>query len=133
MTMDDDDFRERIKRMKSMPMYYVLDANKNSVVASLMEWAEFFEVITNRRVAQDFIGDTHVSTVFLGIDHGFGLSSKPLLFETMVFGGKHDELQWRYAEWDEAVAGHKGAVALVVAAAHPWWRKWWDAVREGLR
>lgn len=94
-------------------LHYVLDENKNPVVASLYRWAEWFEDINNRRVAHDTVDDVRVSTVFLGLDHGFGLSEKPILFETMVFGGKHNDLQWRYATWQEAVEGHKEALALV--------------------
>ena len=40
-----------------------------------------------RRVAQNYVGDVHVSTVFLPIDHGWG-EGPPVLFETMVFGYK---------------------------------------------
>ncbi len=50
-----------------------------------------------------------VSTVFLVIDHGWD-STIPVLFETMIFGGKHDEYQRRYCTYDEAVAGHNKTV-----------------------
>jgi len=58
----------------------------------------------------------HVSTVFLGIDHGhdFGQSGyKPLLFETMVFGGPLDGQIQRYATWTGAEAGHAKMVQKV--------------------
>ena len=55
-----------------------------------------------------------VSTVFLGIDHNFG-EGKPLLFETMVFGGKLDEETERYSTWEEAVEGHNHMVEKVNA------------------
>jgi hypothetical protein len=53
--------------------------------------------------------DIYVSTVFLGIDHNWGFEDekRPILFETMVFGGEYDELQFRYCTIDEARAGHK--------------------------
>lgn len=121
---DRDAFNAAIRRLKTDPLHYTLDENKNPVPATLMEWAEFFEDINNRRVGYDYVGDVRVSTVFLGLDHGFGFSEQPLLFETMVFGGTHDDLQWRYYTWAEAVAGHKKALALVKRCARPWWRRW---------
>lgn len=39
------------------------------------------------RVASDEVGAYHVSTVWLGIDHGFG-NSRPVIFETMVFASE---------------------------------------------
>lgn len=72
-----------------------------------------FENIENRRVARTVIDDTggiFVSTVFLGINHGFG--GRPLWFETMIFGGPHTNYQDRYETWDEAHAGHEKAVKI---------------------
>lgn len=63
-----------------------------------------------------------VSTVFLGLDHGFGLR-RPLLFESMCFNGPLDEAQERYTTWEEAEKGHRAMVeavktALVEEAVH---------------
>lgn len=58
-----------------------------------------------------------ISTVFLGIDHAFGLDERPVLFETMVFGGQFNECQWRYSTWDEAEEGHAQVVALMTTRA----------------
>jgi hypothetical protein len=57
-----------------------------------------------------------VSTVFLGIDHRFDLSpgTKPILWETMIFGGKHDQYQQRYTSEADAKNGHIVAVLLVL-------------------
>lgn len=54
----------------------------------------------------DFTG-VQVSTVFLVWDHSFGNDKQPVLFETMVFGGKYDEYQIRYNTYEEAELGHK--------------------------
>lgn len=62
-----------------------------------------------RRVAFDVVGEVTVSTVFLGMDHAFGLSGGPLWFETMTFGDRA-ELQLRYATWDQAAEGHRAVV-----------------------
>jgi hypothetical protein len=64
----------------------------------------------NRGIAYDTFGDVNVSTVFLAIDHGLGSIGnhhKPILFESMIFGGKHDGWQERYYTYDEALEGHK--------------------------
>ena len=74
---------------------YILGKNHELIEVDLMTWAEFFEDNNNRRVAKDTIGDATISTVFLGIDHNFG-EGEPLLFETMIFGGQHDQYQERY-------------------------------------
>ena len=80
---------------------------------SLHEWAEWFENSGDkRRIAQDLLpGDVRVSTVFLALDHSFG-GATPILFETMIFGGAHDQFQERYTMRADAVAGHAKAVAL---------------------
>lgn len=92
----------------------------------LLEWAEEFENIDNRRVAQDMIGRYRVSTVFLGLDHSFGESAVPVVFETMIFDEEDrteskffpghsfakDLYQERDCTWDEAVKRHGEAIAL---------------------
>jgi hypothetical protein len=89
-----------------------------------------------KRVAETTIGPLWVSTVWLGIDHGFeirGRKHRPVIFETMIFpadgqvvkdsrrddeakivAALHPELrglidnQWRYCTEAEAIAGHDG-------------------------
>jgi hypothetical protein len=93
--------------------YYILKGREVVRVNSLKEWAQTFEE-ADRRVASDEVGDVRVSTVFLGLDHGFG-SDVPIVFETMVFGGALDQEQVRYATYDEAEAGHKAMLERVKA------------------
>lgn len=92
---------------------YILDARGEPVICrDLMAWARWFEANDDRRVvAQDTVGVVMVSTVFLGLDHAWG-HGRPLLWETMIFGGAHDRYQERYASRAEAVAGHARALAL---------------------
>lgn len=89
---------------------YILDG-KTPVPADLMTWAKWFET-ADRHVAKDQIGDVGISTVFLGIDHSWG-SGPPLIFETMIFGGPHDQHQTRASTWEEAERQHADALALV--------------------
>jgi hypothetical protein len=88
--------------------FFVIDADHNvRPVDTMEEWVHVFDV-DNNVVAQTGNDNIFVSTVFLGINHNFGFSedTRPILFETMIFGGKMDEYQHRYYTYDEAVAGH---------------------------
>ena len=38
---------------------------------------------------------------------------KPILWETMIFGGEHNEYQGRYTTYEDAIEGHKKAIELV--------------------
>ena len=92
-------------------MHYVLDTNGEPVKElDLIKWASRFNG-ADRILAQDKVGDVNVSTVFLGIDHSFG-DGPPVLWETMIFGGKHDQFQERCSTWDQAEQMHKRACQL---------------------
>ncbi len=60
-----------------------------------------------------------VSTVWLGLDHQFG-DGPPLIFETMIFGGPHDQAQWRYSTKQEAKEGHLCVVIALRDGADPY-------------
>lgn len=83
--------------------------------AELMDWAKWYET-ADRHVANDTVGDVKVSTVFLGLDHNWG-GGVPLLFETMIFGGPHDQYQERCSTWDEAEEMHAKALGLATRSA----------------
>lgn len=90
---------------------YILEGKTPKAVDDVIEWGQWFEK-ANRQVADTKLPHgVRVSTVFLGLDHSFG-DGPPILFETMIFGGKHNEYQERYATWEEAKSGHKEAVKL---------------------
>jgi hypothetical protein len=93
-----------------MSEHYILDGKK-AIPCDLMTWARAFEK-QGRHVAFSEKDGVKVSTVFLGLDHRFGDSGPPLIFETMIFGGEHDQYQERYSTWEEAEAGHKVACEL---------------------
>lgn len=77
------------------------------------------------RIGSDTVGDAWVSTVWLGMDHGFWMDRneeyKPVIFETMVFGGEHDQWQARYCTEEEAIAGHRMAVDDLRMGMRPGW------------
>lgn len=73
------------------------------------EWMKEWEG-DGKRVAKTTVGDYVVSTVYLGLDHNWGIGP-PLIFETMIFGaGPHDQEQWRYSTVEDAIAGHQRRV-----------------------
>ena len=90
---------------------YILKGHKVVKETNLLKWANWFET-ADRHVGDTKVGKYRVSTVFLGINHNFFGKGKPVLFETMIFGGKYDkdEYQVRYSTWEEAEKGHKKAV-----------------------
>lgn len=96
--------------------YYRLDENHNPVSCTLQEWGALYETMQDkRRVARYEVEGCTVSTVFLGLDHGWG-EGPPILFETMVFGGALDREMERYSTWDEAIEGHDRMVRRVEEA-----------------
>jgi hypothetical protein len=94
-------------------MYYVLNDNNEPVVErDTNKFCKWIESNDNRRIAYTKVGSKAVSTVFLGIDHGFD-GGPPVLFETMVFGGKFNEYMERYCTYEGALEGHEETVRLV--------------------
>ena len=92
--------------------YWILDADKRPVkVADVLEWGRYFET-ADKIVKQETVGDVRVSTVFLGIDHNWS-DGPPVLFETMIFGGEHDQYLDRCSTWKQAEQMHEKACALV--------------------
>lgn len=96
---------------------YVLDGQTPKLEPDILTWGRWFES-ADRKIARDQRGDVIVSTVFLGMEHGRDEIGQPLLFETMIFGGEHDQDQRRCATWGEAEAQHAAMVAEAFAAPH---------------
>jgi hypothetical protein len=102
-----------------MADYWVLDGHETRKVDTVLEWAQRFEK-TSRHVGLTETRLHRISTVFLGLDHSWGIGP-PLLFETMVFdlhgeSGAESDIDGscdRYSTWDEAEAGHAAIVRRV--------------------
>ena len=124
----------RWRRPDYHPRYYILDENRQPVrVRSVEEWARRFEsglgkIVAVNEFGHEAIGTVKVSTVFLGLDHGFGYlqidgvtDDRPVLFETMIFAPENDVIDghglngWmeRCCTWDEAVQMHKRGIEVV--------------------
>lgn len=87
--------------------------DKDGLPISVQSFGVLMQSPTYRIVQNDEALDgAWISTVWLGLDHGFG-SGKKKIFETMVFSGKdnsHIEEQYRYSTFAEAVKGHAAIV-----------------------
>ena len=92
-----------------MRIYYKLVGH--DAVPCSADDLDFFFFFFNR-VALHTFGDVEVSTVFLAINHK-PLGVQPILFETMVFGGKLDGTMRRYHTLDEAMDGHAQILSAV--------------------
>jgi hypothetical protein len=100
--------------------YYILK-NGKITPATLLEWVYWFEDFTNRQIENTTLNHNQqnvtISTVFLGINHDLNFTDlankRPILFETMVFGGHLDQFQWRYRTLGEAKQGHYELVTAV--------------------
>jgi hypothetical protein len=92
---------------------YILEGREPVRCDDLSSWNAWME--TSARLVEDSTleDDAHnvvrVCTVFLGVDVGFG-AGQPILFETMILGGKWDRELFRYCTWEAAHEGHSAIV-----------------------
>lgn len=84
--------------------YYDHEGNR----ISIKEWATLLEVSNYKILGRKKYPDgSLLSTVWLGLDHGHGLSRKPMIFETMWFDEKGNaEIIERYTDLEAAKEGH---------------------------
>jgi hypothetical protein len=61
----------------------------------MWEWSRLFGDLHYKRIARVSVRGVRVSTVWLGLDHGW-CNSAPLIFETMCFVQRRD----RHKHWD---------------------------------
>lgn len=90
MNLDDDDFG----------LHYDRQGNR----ISWRRWAELHGS-SYKIIAQHQVAESWVSTVWLGLDHGFG-HGPPVIFETLVFGGPLNDEGMRYSTEAQAFEGH---------------------------
>lgn len=100
---------------------FILKDGQPLLCDDLLEWGRWFET-AERHIGLSRIGDSNVSTVFLGLDHNWS-DGPPILWETMVFGGALDQEQDRCAgNREQAEAMHQKWVKRTIAAEFTWWR-----------
>ena len=96
-------------------------------LTDILEWARLREDPDYSIVKQEVVEQYWVSTIWLGLDHGFSLepAALPVIFETMVFPapehkGKRLALEYdcqRYCTEEEALAGHEETVLMIRATS----------------
>lgn len=96
-----------------MSHLFRLDEDKNIAACDdVLEWAKWFEK-ADRVVAQEMVGDTMVSTVFLGVGHLWdgGHLDWGFFFETAT-QSRNDgwDILNRYKTYADAEHGHKDIV-----------------------
>jgi len=98
---------------------YVLDENgEPRREPDVRAWAGWFaNARPERQVAETMLFDdeVRVSTVFMGMDLGFG-ETAPVLWQTMIDCGPVDGRVWRYTSRADAVSGHQFAVLRAIVA-----------------
>jgi hypothetical protein len=98
--------------------WYILTTDNEPVAVSVTEAAQWMEDNPKRKqIGFDILLDENdknisVSTVFLGLDHSWN-NKGLLLWETMIFGGEHDQYQERYSSYEDALEGHQRAIDLI--------------------
>jgi hypothetical protein len=90
----------------------ILDGTEVKEIVDLKAWAAWFETATEsgkRQVGDDRNERMRISTVFLGLDHGYR-DGRALWFETCVFDVKDptkSKVVERYCTWELAELGHE--------------------------
>ena len=98
--------------------WYILTTDNEPVAVSVTEAAQWMEDNPKRKqIGFDILLDENdknisVSTVFLGLDHSWN-NKGLVLWETMIFGGEHDQYQERYSSYEDALEGHQRAIDLI--------------------
>lgn len=99
-----------------MHVYYDRAGNP---VDDLTEWSRLRRDPHAYAVARtELPGGVVVSTVWLGINLAIN-DDLPLIFETQVLGGEHDEATWRYPTEPAALAWHDQIVTALRAGRTP--------------
>jgi hypothetical protein len=99
---------------------YILNEHGEPVLLKdRSKWAEWMGNPEHVIVRQEEVGESRISTVFLGLNYNFESDgSPPILWETMVFNGPLDQLQVCCAgSREQAEAMHRETVERVKAHA----------------
>lgn len=80
------------------------------------EWSRLLGNDDYRCVGYDEVGPVRISTVWLGLDHDYGLTGRPLIFETLVRDSPLAEMGRRWSTETDAHIGHHEIVRQVERA-----------------
>lgn len=96
--------------------YYCLNSDKSVSPCTLTEFIDrqcYLCANGTNQILYDVINGLDISTSWLGVNYNWFNDGPPLLFETMIFDGNKTVSVIRYATWQEAIDGHKDAIAWV--------------------
>lgn len=96
------------------PRIYILKNKKPVRCTDVNLILKHLENYATDILAYTTISEARVSTWFLYIDHQTSNDGGPLLFETLILGGKHTGEIWRYSTYEEAEEGHKRVVKMLM-------------------
>jgi hypothetical protein len=97
--------------------FYTLDAIGHPVPCNRAEWERCLADREKCIVRQnDLENGVSVSTVFIGINKRVA-SGAPLLWETIISGGPHNNYETHYSSRGDALKGHASALALAINAS----------------
>ncbi len=87
--------------------YYKLTKDKK--VVQVFDAEGIAQYSGDRRVDYTEDDTYYISTVFLVVDHSFGLDGPPLVFENIVLllDSLNEQEMERYSTWEEAKEGHR--------------------------
>lgn len=92
---------------------YILDGHTPVPCTDLLRWGIWMDSNHSARVVKQTERDgVMVSTVFTGTNLSLA-GSAPVLFETKVFGGEHDEKTECACTWEQAEAVHAMVCEIV--------------------
>lgn len=96
-------------------MHWILEKGHVPREVGFEEWLVWVKKNGGTSVClkRDRMAGVTISTVFLGPGHSLEADGLPILFETLIFGGRLNRYRTHYAMWDKAVKGYAGAVAKV--------------------
>jgi len=89
---------------------YILKYRKPIPCDDPLKWGKWFEQRHIRKVRTTYLGPVRISTVFMGLDHGW--NGIPMLFETMIFDlpDFDEDYQTRCTTHRQALTMHKNAI-----------------------
>ncbi len=92
------------------PRFTILK-NGELIEVDLVTWGAWKADSDEWRIAESFVGEVRISTVFIAHNHAFFFP--PECFETMVFGGVLDLEIDRYETLEGSMLGHERMVGKV--------------------
>lgn len=100
---------EKFQKSWENKQYYLLIDKIAIPHHNLLEWACAMEQ-TNKRIAETYVGNLRVSTIFVGFNMAMSPERPPDIFETIIFKNESNMIEFRYSTYEEAEVGHALAV-----------------------